>query len=160
MKNGATDADARAALEAIERSRRQVIEEIDMPRWYWWGLAIGWVGLGVLTDLRNPWVTGVATLAFGAIHSSVAQRVWSGRHRTNQLSVRAEVAGRHVPRFVIAGLISLAALTIAGALAASADGARHPVTIASIVVAIIIVLGGPRLMAAVRGRVGQTSSVS
>lgn len=160
MANRATDADARAALDAIERSRQRVIDEIDLPRWYWWGLAIGWIGLGVITDLRNPWLTGAATLAFGAIHSAVSQRVVSGRHRTNQLSVRAEVAGRHVPLFVFAGLIGLAAITIAGALAASADGAGHPVTIASIFVAALIVLGGPRLTAAVRRRIAHNSEQS
>ncbi|MGN6300000.1 MAG: hypothetical protein ACTHN8_02790, partial [Angustibacter sp.] len=26
----------------IERGRRRVIDEIDMPRWYWFGLALGW----------------------------------------------------------------------------------------------------------------------
>lgn len=60
-----------------------------MPRWYWWGLAIGWVALGVLTDLEHPWLTAVATLVFGAVHASVAPRVLSGRHRSQQLSVRA-----------------------------------------------------------------------
>jgi hypothetical protein len=47
---------------------------------------------------------------------------------------------------------SLALVTIAGALAASADGARHPVTIASCFVAVIIVFGGPQLLAWVRRR--------
>lgn len=51
---------------------------------------------------------------------------------------------------MISGLIALAGLTIAGALAASANGARHPVTSASLLVAMIIVLGGPQLLAAVR----------
>lgn len=44
MANDVTDDEARAALDAIERSRLQVIDEIDMPRWYWWGLAVGWIG--------------------------------------------------------------------------------------------------------------------
>jgi hypothetical protein len=37
-----------------------------------------------------------------------------------------------------------------GALAAGADGAGHPTTVASIVVAVMIVLGGPQLLAVVR----------
>jgi hypothetical protein len=96
MANDITDAEARLALRSIEERRRQVIAEIDMPRWYWWGLALGWIGLGFVTDLGHPWVTAAATLAFGAVHSGVASHVLSGRHRSPQLSVRADVAGPSV----------------------------------------------------------------
>jgi hypothetical protein len=71
---------------------------------------------------------------------------------SSRLSVSAEVAPPHVARFVIGGLVALGGLTVAGALAADADGAGHPVTIASIFVALMIVLGGPRLLAVIRGR--------
>ncbi len=43
-------------------------------------------------------------------------------------------------------------MTVALAFAANADGARHPVTIASIVVGVAVICGGPGLMAAVRRR--------
>jgi 4-hydroxybenzoate polyprenyltransferase len=158
MGSRATDAEAKAALESIAQRRRQVIDEIDMPRWYWWGLALGWIALGAVTDLQHPWLTAVATLAFGAIHSSVSQRVISGRRRTNQLSVRADVAGRHTPLLMFGGLIALAGITIVVALAASAAGSGHPVTIASVVVALLILLGGPRLMAAVRRHAARSSA--
>jgi hypothetical protein len=31
---------ARAALATVDRGKRRVIEEIDLPRWYLWGLAL------------------------------------------------------------------------------------------------------------------------
>ena len=70
----------------------------------------------------------------------------------------AQLAGRHIFRLVIGGLIALAGLTIALAVAASADGARHPVTIASMFVALLIVLGGPRLLASVRRRIARNTA--
>jgi hypothetical protein len=152
MEREITPLEARAALDTIDHGRRRVIDEIDMPGWYWWGLALGWIALGFVTDLKHPWITAGATLLFGAVHSTVAPRVASGRHRTPHLSVRAEVAGRHTARLVIGAVVALAVVTVAGALAASADGARHPVTMASILVAVIIVLGGPRLLALIRRR--------
>jgi hypothetical protein len=155
-----TPLEARAALDTIERGRLRVIDEIDLPTWYWWGLALGWIGLGCVTDLGHPWVTAVATVAFGAVHSTVAPRVVSGRHRSRRLSVAADVVGPHAPRLVFAGLIALAGLTVAGALAASADGARHPVTAASILVAVMIVLGGPRLLAVIRRRAARSAASS
>jgi hypothetical protein len=150
MRPDVTPLEARAALDTVERRRLRVIEEIDLPRWYWWGVALGWIALGVIAVLRHPWLSVAATFAFGAVHASVAPRVVSGRHRSGQLSVSADVVGRQVPRLVIGGLVVLVALTVALALAAAADGARHPTTVASIVVAVIVVLGGPQLLAAVR----------
>jgi hypothetical protein len=116
------------------------------------------VGLGVITDLGHPWLSAGATLAFGAIHSAVAPRVVDGRHRTDRLSVRSDVAGRHIGRTVILAVASLAGVTIAAALAAGADGAEHPVTIASVLVAAIILLGGPRLLGFLRRQAAQAGT--
>ena len=156
MEAQVTPREARAALETLDRDRLRVIDEIELPRWYWWGLALGWVALGFITDLKHTWITAAATLVFGAVHASVAPRVASGRHRTQRLSVSAELAGPHTFVLVIGGLVALACLTIAGSVAASGDGARHPVTIASMFVAVIIVLGGPHLLASVRRRAART----
>jgi hypothetical protein len=158
MEAQVTPQEARAALDAVDRDRRRVIDEIELPRWYWWGLAVGWVALGFITDLKHTWITAAATLLFGAVHATVAPRVASGRHRTQRLSVKAELAGPKTFRLVIGGLIALACLTIAGSLAASADGARHPVTIASMFVAVMIVLGGPMLLGFVRRRAARTAA--
>jgi hypothetical protein len=42
-----------------------VIDEIDLPGWYWWGLALGWIGLGYINDVGAPWVSAVATRSTG-----------------------------------------------------------------------------------------------
>lgn len=160
MQAEVTPQEAHAALETIERRRLRVIDEIDLPTWYLWGLAVGWIALGFIADLGHPWVTTVATFAFGTAHASVAPRVVSGRRRSRSLSVRADVAPPHVARLVIGTLIALAAVTVAGALVLEADGAAHPTTIASVFVALIIVLGGPRLLTKVRRSAARTASAS
>jgi hypothetical protein len=76
-----------------------VIDEVDVPGWYWWGLALGWIVLGVIADVGPGWLT----IVFGAVHASVAPRVISGRHASRSLSVRAAVAPPHLARFVISG---------------------------------------------------------
>jgi hypothetical protein len=155
MTHPISDADARLALGSIERRRLQVIAEIDMPRWYWWGLALAWVALGVVADLAHPWATAAATLAFGAVHSAVAPRVLSGRHRSERLSVHGDMVSRHLPALLLGCLVGLAAVTIGLGFLANADGAGHPATMASVIVAVAIVCGGPLLMAAVRRRAEQ-----
>ena len=47
--------EARAALLDVERRQRRVIDEIDVPPWYWWLLAGGWVVLGVLAGAYAGW---------------------------------------------------------------------------------------------------------
>jgi hypothetical protein len=152
MTNPLSDAEARLALHEVERGRQRVIDQIGMPRWYWWGLAACWIVLGVLTDVANAWVVAVATITFGAVHSAVSQRLLGGRRRTSGVKVRADVAGRRAPVIVFGFLIALAGVTTAAGFAAYADGAEHPGTMASVLVAVMILLGGPRLMAAIRTR--------
>ena len=95
MEAPVTAQEARVSLENVDRDRLRVIEEIELPRWYRRGLALGWVALGFITDLKHTWLTAAATLLFGAVHAKRGPRVASGRHRTQRLSVRAELAGRH-----------------------------------------------------------------
>ena len=150
MTDYPTNAEARVALHDVERARQRVIDQIGMPRWYWWGLAACWIALGVLNDVANAWIVAVATLVFGAVHSAVSQRLLAGRRQRGDLKVRRDVAGSRAPLIVFGFLIALAGVTVAAAFAAYADGAEHPGTIASILVAALILLGGPRVMAAIR----------
>jgi hypothetical protein len=158
MTNSLTDAEARLALHEVEQGRQRVIDQIGMPRWYWWGLAACWIVLGVLNDVANAWVVAVATVTFGAVHSAVSQRLLGGRRRTTGVKVRADVAGRRAPVIVFGFLIALAGVTIAAGFAAYADGAEHPGTIASVLVAVMILLGGPRVMAAIRAHARAAAS--
>src|SRR5215468_2877758 len=149
--NYPSEAEARVALHGVEQARQRVIDQIGMPRWYWWGLALCWIGLGVLSDLAVPWwAISAATLLVGAVHSSVSQRLLAGRQRTGDVRVRADVAGRRSALLVVCFLLGLVALTVVLALLLNADGAGHPATWASFFVAVVIVLGGPRVMTWIR----------
>jgi hypothetical protein len=151
-------ASARLALHDIDDRRRQVTDEIKVPAAYWWGVALGWIALGIITDTGNAVAGVVATVAFGAIHSAVAPRLLSGRHGSKQLSVRADVVGRHMASTLLAAVIGLAGVTVVLAILAESDGAAHPVTMASVVAAVAVLLGGPQLVGAIRRRAVSDSS--
>src|ERR1700722_6675685 len=146
------DAEAQFALSSIEQRRRQVIAEINVPPWYWLALAAGWVGLGVISDFAPPWVDIAATVVFGAAHASIAPRVLSGRRASSQLSVRSDLVDRRIPIMIIGLLVVMVAVTVVLALLLHEDGARHPATWASLVVAALLLGAGPALMGAVRRR--------
>jgi hypothetical protein len=158
MTDYPSDAEARVALHGVDQARRRVIDQIGMPSWYWWGLAACWLGLGVSSDVADQWVTVAATFAFGALHSTVSQRLLAGRRRTSDVKVRADVAGRRAPVLVFGSLIALAGVTVAAGFAASADGAEHPATMAGVLAAVAILLGGPRLMAVIRAGARRASA--
>jgi hypothetical protein len=152
MHEDITESEARLALGTVAERRRQVLAQIDMPAWYWWAVGMGWIALGIATDVGPAWLALVATLVFGAVHAAVAHRVLSGRHGSSQLSVRADEVSRHVPLIVVGYLLALAAATVVLALLADADHAGHPVAAAGVVVGVAVIAGGPRLMAAVSRR--------
>ena len=139
------ESEARIALSTIEQSRQQVVAEIDVPPWYWCAMAAGWVVLGVIADNAPPWAYFVATLAFGAAHASIAPRVLTGRRASSRVSVSGELADRRIPVVIVGLLVAMVAVTVALALLLHADGARHPATWASVVVAALLLVGGPAL---------------
>ena len=106
MRQDMSPSEARVALAAIEREQRRVVEEIDLRRWYWWGLALGWIGLGYLTDRQTRVAHSRRYAPLRAVHTAVASRVLGGRRRTNSLSVRRDIAGARTPTLVIAGLLA------------------------------------------------------
>src|SRR6478752_6347868 len=120
MEHEMSPSEARAALATVKREQLRVVEQIELPRWYWWGLALGWIVLGYISDLKHPWLSAIATLLFGAIHSWVAPRVLGGRRRTSSLMVRRELAGARTPALVMGGLLVLVCVTIGVAFLASA----------------------------------------
>jgi hypothetical protein len=141
-----TPEEARAALAAADAGQRAVADEVGVPAWYWWGLGLGWVAIGVIADLDLWWLTSVVTLVFGAAHASVFGRVAGGRRRTTLVSVRRSVAGPRTMLHVWLLLVAMVVVSVAFALLVAYDGASHPGTIASVRPAAIVVAGGPRLV--------------
>ncbi|MDT5335770.1 MAG: hypothetical protein QOD90_1275 [Mycobacterium sp.] len=150
MEGQITPDEARAALDATERARRQVAAEVGLPRGYWWALAAGWVALGVIGDVGPMWLVTVATLGFGMGHSVLASRLLDGRRRTDRLQVSAIVAGRRTAVTVVGMLVLLVGVTIGTAMALDADGAGHPGIWAAVFVAVIVGFGGPEILRVLR----------
>jgi hypothetical protein len=145
-----TETEARLAMSSIERRRQQVVAEINVPYWYWVVLAAGWVGLGVLADYGPVWAAAAGTLVFGAAHATIAPRVLSGRRASPQLSVRGDVVNQRIPVLIIGFLLIMMIATVGAALLFDADGARHPAALGGVVIAAIVLCGGPTLMGWVR----------
>lgn len=99
--------------------------------------------LGVVIDLGNAWVIGIATVVFGMVHAVAMS--WALPHPQHQGSRLPLRTAR-----LLGFLLVLAAATVVLGVLASEDGADHPVTAASVVVAVALVCGGPRVVATSR----------
>lgn len=143
-----TSGEASEALGAVDAATRRMAAEVGLPRWYWWVMGGGWLGMGVLSDLAPAWVASAATLGFGMAHASLAPRLLHGRQRTDGVRVSADVAGRHVGALVLALLLVLVGLGVGVALVLDADGARHAAIWAGLIIGILAAFGGPDLLAA------------
>lgn len=142
--------DAGDALAAVARARRQVADEIGLPRGYWWGMAAGWVVLGAIGDLGPAWLAIAATVLFGAGHATLASRLLGGRRRSGGLRVSAAVAGRRTPYVVVGMLVLLVVVTVGAALLLDADGTGHAAIWAAVIVAAVVGFGGPEILRTLR----------
>ncbi|UWE11204.1 hypothetical protein [Actinacidiphila bryophytorum] len=148
--DGIAAEEARTALDAADRARRQVEQEVGLPRGYWWAMAGGWLLLGVLGSEAPRWAAGMATVVFGAAHTTLASRLLDGRRRTGRLQVSRSVAGHRLPLIVVGMLVVLVAATILAALALDADGAGHASIWAAVLVAAVVGFGGPEILRVLR----------
>ena len=141
---------AREALDAADRARRRVADEVGLPRAYWWCMAAGWVALGAIGEFGPGWLTIVATVLFGAGHAFFASRLLRGRNRTGGMQVSASVAGHRLPGAVVLMLLVLVALTILVTVVLQADGAQHAPLFGAVFIGAVIGLGGPEMLTATR----------
>jgi len=152
MTNDISHSEARLALDVVKQRQHEVLAEINVPSWYWPALAAGWAGLGVLADYGPGWASGLVTVLFGAAHATVGPRVLSGRHGSSRVSLRHDAVSHWIPAAIIGFLVVMVALTVGIALVLNADGARHPATLAGVVVAGLVLSAGPALMMQIRAR--------
>lgn len=142
--------EARRELESADRARREVSEEVGLPIQYWWGMAAGWLVLGVLATFTPWWLAAAGTILFGAGHAALASQLLSGRRRTSRLQVSREVTGAKNSIMVVGILLILVALTISFALILDAQDVGMPALWSALIVAVMTGVGGPEILKTVR----------
>ncbi|MGW0663611.1 hypothetical protein [Streptodolium elevatio] len=145
-----TPEQAEAALDSAHQARRQVADEVGLPRAYWWAMAAGWIVLGAVGAAAPAWAAGAATLLFGAGHAALASRLLDGRRRTARLQVSRAVAGGRIPFVVVGMLVAFVGVTVLAGLALDADGADHAAIWAAVLVAAVVGFGGPEILRVLR----------
>ena len=141
--------EAAAALTSVRQQQRQIVDQAQVPTLFWWGTAVVMVGFAATVDsYRNhPVAIGVSVSLFVA--AVLALTGWAV-HR----AVRAQVSNRLLGASGVLAILAFVGLDVGISLAIAftmqARGLTHPATIGVTVGAVLLALGGPRLMAHLR----------
>jgi hypothetical protein len=143
--------EAAAALSTVEQRQRQVVDQAQLPTLFWWatGLLMMVFAAAVDSYRNHPVAIGVSVVLFVA--GVLAVTGWAVRR-----AVRAQVSSRLLgPGGVLAILVFVGVdvgISLAVALAMQARGLTHPATTGVAIGAVLLALGGPRLMTYLRGQ--------
>ena len=139
---------AAQALADIQARQQQVIDQAQVPSWYWWAVGALMVVLAVGVDIRTPAALGTAVPVFvvgllAATGVAVRGQFRHARLRNGLLDGRGVAA--------ILGFVALiAGGTLGLAFALRAAGVSYPATPACLACGLAMGVGGPRLMRALR----------
>ena len=140
--------EAGEALAEIRNRQRQVIDVATVPNWYWWAVGALMVVLAVGVDNRSPVAIGVTVPVFVIGLLAATGAVVRGQFREAQLR-RGLLDGRGV--LAILGFVALiVGITLGTAFALRAADVSYPATLACVLGGLLLALGGPILMRALR----------
>jgi hypothetical protein len=140
--------EARRALAEVRGRQGQVIDAALVPVRYWWAVAALTVGLAAAVDSGQALAIGIALPVFVISVVGVSVPLVYGTVRHPQ--VHGELLGDR-GALVIGGFVFvLVGPTLGIAFGLQAAGVRYPATLACLVAAAVMVVGGPALMGALR----------
>lgn len=139
--------EAARALDQIRDRQEQVINVSVVPAWYWWLVGGLIVALAAAVESREPVTIGVGVTVF--VLGILAGTGWVIRGAVRVQPRSQLLGGRGV--MMILGFVALVlGITLAVAFSLGAAGVSHPATLANLLGAVLLIVGGPMLTRALR----------
>ena len=139
-----TDEHPQQALEEIRRRQAQVIQAVDVPGWYWPIVGVSMLGLAAAVDTRRPVTVALASVLFALLVAGISLWVCLRAYRRAQW--RKELLGSRGPAMIVGFVWLVVGLTLGSAFTLRAASVPHPATLATALGAVVLTVGGPRLM--------------
>ena len=134
--------EAAKALAHIRQRQEQVVDVTAIPAWYWWAVGALMVGLSLAVETRRSTVIGLGVSGF--VPGILAATGWVVR-RALRVQVRNELLGARGVLLILGFVGAVVAVTLAVAFSLRAAGVGHPATLADLVGAAALIVGGPVL---------------
>jgi hypothetical protein len=139
--------EAADALAQVRARQKQVIDEAQVPVWYWWVIGVLMVAFTAAVESGEKMFIGVGTAVF--VLGVVAATGFVIR-RALQVQVRNDLLGLRGAGLIVGFVLATVAISLAVAFSLQAAGVGHPATIGNAVTATILIVGGPWLSRALR----------
>jgi hypothetical protein len=134
--------EAARALAEIRERQEQVIKVTVVPAWYWWLVGGLIVALAAAVDSRERVTIGIGVTVF--VLGILSGTGWVVRGALHVQPRNELLGGRGV--MMILGFVALVlGITLAVAFSLGAAGISHPATLANLLGAVLLIVGGPML---------------
>jgi hypothetical protein len=148
MNEQMSSSEAAQALADIRQHEAQVIDVAIVPAWYWWVVAVLMVGLAAVVDSHHRVAIGISAVAFALIVAIVTIAMILGLVHGAQ--VNSQLLGSSGAVSIVGFIWVVLGATLGTAFGLRAAAVGHPATIATLVGAVGLVVGGPLLMRRLR----------
>jgi hypothetical protein len=143
-----TDAEqAASALEQVKQRQEQVIDRLLVPRWYWLIVAVGMVAVGAVADTGQRAYIVPAAFIYALAVAGLSLWIMLGAARAK---LHSELLGAQGAVAIVAFVYVVVGVSLAVAFALKAWGFTHPGAAGTVAGAVLLVIGGPVLMAVLR----------
>lgn len=139
--------EAARALAQIRERQEQVINVTVVPAWYWWLVGGLIVALPAAVESGEPVTIGIGVTVF--VLGILCGTGWVVR-RALHVQPRNELLGLRGVMMILGFVALILGVTFTVAFSLEAAGISHPATLASLLGAVVLIVGGPMLTRALR----------
>jgi hypothetical protein len=147
MVHNISPKDAARSLADIGNRQARLIDEVLVPGWYWWMVAVLTVVLGVAVDSHRPGLAALVTVVYAVLVAGVTVWMIWGRNRAR---VRSQLLGDRGAVAIVGFVWVVVGLSLGFGFALRTADVGHPATLACLVCAVGLIVGGPGLMSYLR----------
>jgi hypothetical protein len=140
--------DAAAELAEINRRQAGVIDAVLVPRWYWWVVGLLLVPIGLAVDSHQTTATAVIAVLMALIIAGLSVWMISGVY--TRARIHPATLGAPGSLFIVGFVWVVVGVSLVVAFALQAAGVAYPGTIGTVLAAVMLIVGGPVLMARLR----------
>ena len=136
--------EAADSLAEVRRRQRQLIDAVLIPGWYWWVVAAAMIAIGLATDTRRLVVLAIVIPIAVAVIAALTGGMIFGAYGHARVRSR-ELLGARGALSIVGFVWLVVGLTLGSGFALRAADSSAPATIATVIGAAALVIGGPVL---------------
>ena len=140
--------DAAQELAEIEKRQAGVIDAVLVPRWYWWVVGFLLVPIGLAADSHQRTATAVVAVLMALVIAGISVWMISGAYRGARIN--PATLGGPGALYIVGFVWLVVGVSLVVAFGLQAAGIAYPGTIGTVLAAVMLIVGGPVLMARLR----------